>query len=248
VTYPSHEGSQERIVPGAKKKRWGLWLGLGCLGMFGLAVIGVVGIAMVVLGTIKQSWAYEQALSAAKESPGVRQALGEPIVAGWRVTGNVNVSGASGDADLSFPISGPLGKGTIYAEGRKQAGEWDLHLLVVDPAGGERIDLLEELEGSSIETVESFLAAAGRGDYEAAHDHFAGPLEEVQPYDVFAGIAADNTGFFQVQELRLVKSQGENGPHYEGTLLLESGPEVSASFDLVREAGKWRLMAYHIGS
>ncbi len=57
--------------------------------------------------------------------------------------GNVNVSGGSGYADLSFSLSGPKGKGTLYLVAQKSAGEWTFKRLEVQVEGRrERIDLL----------------------------------------------------------------------------------------------------------
>jgi hypothetical protein len=58
------------------------------------------------------------------------------------LSGNTNVNGASGDADLSIPISGPKGKGTIFAVAKKSGGEWTYSKLNVKiDSTGETIDL-----------------------------------------------------------------------------------------------------------
>jgi hypothetical protein len=73
-------------------------------------------------------------------------ALGSPIDEGWYLSGTTNVNGASGDADLSIPISGPKGKGTIYAVATKSAGEWTYSKLMVKiESTGATIDLAPEL-------------------------------------------------------------------------------------------------------
>ena len=101
---------------------------------------------MIGFGAMKSSDVYKEALARAKASPAVAEALGTPIKAGYFISGNIKVSGPSGDADLSIPISGPRGKGTIYVEARKSAGEWSFSLLEVKIAGTqERIDLLQPL-------------------------------------------------------------------------------------------------------
>ena len=69
-------------------------------------------------------------------------ALGTPIEEGWYLSGKTNVNGGSGDADISIPISGPKGKGTIYAVATKSAGEWTYSKLQVKiDSTGEAIDL-----------------------------------------------------------------------------------------------------------
>ena len=83
----------------------------------------------------------------ARAEPAVEMALGTPIEEGLFVVGNINISGSSGQADLAIPISGPHGKGTIYAMAEKSAGQWTFSTLVVEiKTTGERIDLMEEWE------------------------------------------------------------------------------------------------------
>ena len=74
--------------------------------------------------------------------------------------GSINISGAAGNADLAIPISGPNGRGTIYARATRSAGKWTFSQLVVEiKATKEKIDLMEhggdkeipeELKGDSV--------------------------------------------------------------------------------------------------
>ena len=57
--------------------------------------------------------------------------------------GSINVSPGSGDADLSVPISGPKGKGTVYVTAQKTAGTWAYSLMLATVEGSnDKIDLL----------------------------------------------------------------------------------------------------------
>jgi Cytochrome oxidase complex assembly protein 1 len=99
---------------------------------------------MIVFSAIKSTDPYKDALARAKMHPAVIEALGSPIKEGFFVSGNTNVNGASGDANLAIPISGPKGKGTIYAKATKSLGRWSYSDLVVEiQATGKRIDLLK---------------------------------------------------------------------------------------------------------
>lgn len=99
------------------------------------------------------------------------------------------------------------------------------------------------------ETVQAFLAAAGEGDYAAAHEHFSAPLQEAQPLAEFSAAAAANPTFFQVEETTFSsRSVDGGGASLSGTLRLRAGTEVPASFRLVRENDEWKLIAYDIGS
>ena len=102
-------------------------------------------ILCIVFGAMKSSDAYKMALAKAQTDPRVVQALGSPITDGFFVGGKTNVSGTSGDADMTVPISGPKGKGTLYFVASKFAGQWTFSKLMVEIANtGQRIDLLED--------------------------------------------------------------------------------------------------------
>jgi hypothetical protein len=99
-------------------------------------------IILVVFGAMKQTDVYQTAVARAKADQRVTTALGTPIEEGWYLSGNTKVSGSSGEADLTIPISGPKGKGTIYAVATKSAGEWTYSKLIVKiDSSGETIDL-----------------------------------------------------------------------------------------------------------
>ena len=110
-----------------------------------LAVGFIFVIVSIVFGAMKSSDAYKAALAKAKADPRVVNALGSPITDGFFVGGQTNVSGTSGHADMTVPISGPNGKGTIYFVASKFAGQWTFSKLMVEVAKtGQRIDLIED--------------------------------------------------------------------------------------------------------
>src|SRR6185436_9997466 len=101
-----------------------------------LAIGGFVGtILAIVFGSIKSSDVYEEALARARANPAVVEALGQPVEDGWLVGGNINVNGPSGSADLSAPLHGPKGKGTLYIVATKSAGRWEYETLEVEVDG-----------------------------------------------------------------------------------------------------------------
>jgi hypothetical protein len=135
------------------QRNWKWFVPVCCLGALALFAVFIVLIAALVFGMIKSSGVYKDALASAQAHPTVVRALGSPIKEGIYVMGSIKVSGPSGHADLAIPISGPKGKGTIYAVASKHAGHWTFSKLVVEIKGTkERIDLLEyrEHEGTSI--------------------------------------------------------------------------------------------------
>ena len=117
---------------------------LGCFTVMLLFVIFVGSILVIVFGAMKSTDVYKDALSQARGNSAVIEALGTPIKDGFLVSGNTNVNGASGEANLAIPISGPKGKGTIYVSAKKSLGQWRYSGLVVEVGQThERIDLLQ---------------------------------------------------------------------------------------------------------
>jgi hypothetical protein len=113
---------------------------LGILLLVGLFVAAIIGI---VFGSMRSSEPYQHAMQVASHDPRVLARLGEPIRPGWLFGGSINVAGESGNADLSIPIEGSRGKGTIYVVAKKSEGEWTYQNLALRIEGStERIDLL----------------------------------------------------------------------------------------------------------
>ena len=116
------------------------WL-LATLFLGGLVLM--VGFFALIMGAIRSSDVAKASVAMAQSNRRVVQQLGAPIEEGWLLSGSVNVSNASGDADLSVPISGPKGKGTVYVTAHKSAGRWNYSLMQVAIDGSdEKIDLL----------------------------------------------------------------------------------------------------------
>lgn len=124
-------------------RNWKWFVPTGCcLTPLVLGGAFVAFLVLVIFGAMKQTDVYQTALARAKADQRVTNALGTPIEEGWFLSGNTKVSGSSGEADLTIPISGPKGKGTIYAVATKFAGEWTYSKLVVKiDSTGETLDL-----------------------------------------------------------------------------------------------------------
>ena len=108
------------------KRNWKWFVPLGCFSMAVLFVVFVGSVLLIVFSAVKSTDVYKDALARAKAHPAVIEALGSPVTEGFLVSGNTNVNGASGEANLSIPIAGPKGKGTIYVAARKSLGRWNL--------------------------------------------------------------------------------------------------------------------------
>ena len=142
---PTTPGNPQPPRPHWWGRNWKWFVPTGCLGMLLLVACFVFVIVSIVFGAMKSSDAYKGALARAKADPRVVSALGSPITDGLFVSGKTNVSGTSGQADMTVPISGPKGKGTIYFVASKFAGKWTFSKLMVEVADtGQRIDLIED--------------------------------------------------------------------------------------------------------
>ena len=135
------EASAERPRPSWPQAHWKLLLGLGLVLSLGLAASFVYGVFFL----IRNSDAAKLAIATSESNPMLIERLGQPMKTGWFVTGSVQVSTESGHAELTIPISGPKGAGTVYAEASKHAGLWHLDLLQYgSDKSNERLDLLPD--------------------------------------------------------------------------------------------------------
>lgn len=80
---------------------------------------------------MKNNDAYRMTMAQITANDRVITEFGEPIEAGWFVTGSIHVNGSGGEANLSIPISGPKCEGRVLSRSEKIEGEWHIHLLVV---------------------------------------------------------------------------------------------------------------------
>ncbi len=103
-------------------RNMGCVLGGGCLAVVLAGALFFFAVFGIAFGAMRSSDVYRVAMSTASSNTTVIAELGTPIEAGWFVSGNVNTSGSTGRANLSIPISGPRGKGTITAEATKAGG------------------------------------------------------------------------------------------------------------------------------
>ncbi len=136
------------LQPEPMKKSWlehrPLWkIPLGCLTLFLLLGVSATVLITIVTTSFHNSEVYKQAMARAAENSRVRDAIGEPIRSAWLISGQLNVNGSTGNANLSIPISGPRGKGAIRAVAYKTGGVWRFTYLQVAVQGQPAcIDLL----------------------------------------------------------------------------------------------------------
>ena len=127
-------------------RNWKWALPVGCLLPLVLCGGGILVFVFViygaVTGAIRSSDAYQEGMNRARSNPEVVAALGEPIESGFWISGSINVNGPSGNVDVSIPISGPKGSGTLYVVGTRNAGRWQYSTMEVEiPGRASRIDV-----------------------------------------------------------------------------------------------------------
>ena len=131
-------------------RNWKWFVPVGCLGILALFVLGIFGIVTIVFRAMKSSDVYREAFERAQNSPEVQAALGTPIEDGWWMSGQINVTNDTGNANIVIPISGPKGKGSIHAVATKDGGKWTYSRLEVQVEGGQTINLLGEPVNASV--------------------------------------------------------------------------------------------------
>jgi hypothetical protein len=122
---------------------------LGCLTLIFLVAMFVALLMTVITTSFRSSDVYKQAMAQAAASEPVRAQIGNPIKADWLIAGELKVNGDRGSANLSIPISGSRGRGTIRAVASKSGGVWRFSSLQVVVAGHRSvIDLLPTADPS----------------------------------------------------------------------------------------------------
>lgn len=129
----------------AQKSNTGKWVLFGCGGCLGLLALGAVAFAAIIyfaMGVIKKTDVYADAFKKAEQSAEVQAALGTPVETGFMFQGNVNITNGAGTADITVPLSGPKGEGTMKVKASKSpGGPWQYSVLEVQLPDGKAVDL-----------------------------------------------------------------------------------------------------------
>lgn len=125
--------------------------GLSKVGKTGvvLAIIAIFAVYFVALlifveGMMRQSDVYKMTLQQAQNSPCVNTLIGSPLTPGWMISGDEQTSDTDGSADLSFPVRGPKGKGSLEVAAKKQGGVWKINSLNL-LRGAEKTEIVPAL-------------------------------------------------------------------------------------------------------
>jgi Cytochrome oxidase complex assembly protein 1 len=207
-TQPNQMLSSAAMTPGAPpvatRKGWfsrnWKWLVPTVLILFFVLPLMLIG---SIFAAMKNSDAAKECLLRAQNNALVVERLGTPIEEGWLVSGSINTSTTSGDADLAVPISGPKGKGKVYVTAHKAAGAWDYQGMEVAIEGSDqRINLL-----SNVTPGAEFPATPPAPQLQPLHETPAGetqpasqPANPPAPTPAAAPTAAGQAGVIQTQE------------------------------------------------
>ncbi len=143
----SNPPSTTPVQPSWWGRNWKWVVPVGCLTPVVLCSGFIALIVFSVMGMLKSSDVYTEAVAAARANDEVKTLIGEPISEGAMPTGSININGSTGQADLSIALSGPKGSATLNAKATRAEGQWTFSKLEVVPSGnGKRIDLRSQTE------------------------------------------------------------------------------------------------------
>lgn len=115
------------------QRNWARW------GLAVYAGVFVLGFAVAAI-TLRQSVAYQLGVAELQSNTEANAVLGTPIIAGFPM-GQIEVSGDTGSAELSFGAEGPHATGKVHLVASKRDGQWMLERIELDVDGQPRIQL-----------------------------------------------------------------------------------------------------------
>ncbi len=144
--HPTFDQPQPSAYEPIKRKRIWPWVVIpfGCFSILLVCCGGFTLIGVGVLSALKSSEPYRVGLERAQSSVEVKEALGEPIDANFIVQGNISLNNDDGEADISFPVSGPKGAGQVHVKGTKTNGVWSYDEVSVTLENGATVIDLSE--------------------------------------------------------------------------------------------------------
>jgi hypothetical protein len=158
-----HRPNQQDLPSGSGGPSYGRRWAVAALVLVGALASGGwwVNTKFNYIGGLKKSKPYHMAREQVCADHRVRELLGEPVTAGWWVTGWVASDAQSGEARITFPVTGPLGKAQVSATGIRREGRWGLQDLRVQFAQGAPLSL-DAAGSSELEEAPRFEQTVGR--------------------------------------------------------------------------------------
>lgn len=129
-------GKRPSGLSGKVRSRKAGWIARAWTGAVQFTLLTLIRAVLgFVFGAFKRSKVYAEAIARATSDPEVRRELGDPVRAGWWVSGRLSVTGPSGEARFATPLYGPQGQATMSAHARKVRGRWNFDVLEVAVEG-----------------------------------------------------------------------------------------------------------------
>jgi hypothetical protein len=125
--------------------KWVLPVG-GCFTIIVITVIAIGSIFYGVANAIEGSQAYTYALEKINKDEDLINALGSPIIKDGMVSGSWNNTNGQKSANMTIPISGPKGKGTLFVEATGEDDDWTYQVIRVEIDDSETFDIIENPE------------------------------------------------------------------------------------------------------
>lgn len=126
------------------QRKWAIWgvvLWLGGIVLFG----GMFG---SIFSILRNSEAYQLAVTKLQANTEAMNALGAPLSTGTP-SGEISTKGTSGEAKLTFSVTGTKAKGELHVEAAKKDDVWSLKVLTLKIDG--RDDVIDLLKDSRVE-------------------------------------------------------------------------------------------------
>jgi hypothetical protein len=121
----------------AFKREQRIWSWVGALLYLG-GISFVAALIFLIGAVMKGSDAYQLSLDQVQHNQQVIEVFGEPIEAGFFVTGQVQIQNSTGHADISYSIEGPKAEGTVHVLAEKDQGQWLFRQIVVEVEPNKR--------------------------------------------------------------------------------------------------------------
>jgi hypothetical protein len=106
-----------------------------------LALGGCAGLIFSLMHLLRSSQPARDGLAALTSNPEAVALIGEPMNEGLWLSGSISLTNDDGEAELSIPVSGPLGAGTLRVVGFKTEGQWRYDVLRFISDSGPTLDL-----------------------------------------------------------------------------------------------------------
>jgi Cytochrome oxidase complex assembly protein 1 len=122
-------GDSSNATPSGLSKVGIAWVVIGVIATLSLFFVSVF---VLVESMFHASSVYSMALAKAQESPCVVQKLGTPMKPDWMTSGQINETNDEGNAELSIPISGPKGSGSLELKAKRENRVWEIQSLILE--------------------------------------------------------------------------------------------------------------------